>query len=107
MSIEEEQGVESLVLSRCGDLPSDGQEGEEGFDLLLSHFQRMSFLVKEDESFDPKDIGLLRGSGIVLSSNRLADLIEELFRGRHFLFAWSPDLKYDIHRCNIFITLPA
>lgn len=38
----------------------------------------MAFVVKEDESLDPSDVGLLRHVTIVARANRLADLIEEL-----------------------------
>jgi hypothetical protein len=44
----------------------------------------MPFLVEEDKSFNPKDMRLLGGSGVVFLSNRFSDLVKELFRRRHF-----------------------
>jgi len=45
LAVEEEQGVERLVLGGGGDLLFDGQMGEEGFDLCLAHVNRVAFTM--------------------------------------------------------------
>ena len=72
---------------------------------LALPFPGMPLLVEEDKPFKPKDIGLFSGSGVVLPSNRLTDLIEEFFRRGHFSLDLFQDVKYCIRQCINFITL--
>ncbi len=104
-SKEEEQGVEGLVLGGSGDLPPNGQIGEERFGLLLSYFLGIPFVVEEDKSFNRKDIGLFSGPGVVFPSNRLTDLIEKFFRRGHFSLDWFQNVKYCIRQCINLFTL--
>ena len=75
--IEEEQGVERLVLGGCSDLTPRGQIGEEFVDLRAAHLARVAFAVEQDESPDPIQVGLLGAIGQVMEPEHLAALVEE------------------------------
>jgi len=57
-----------------------GQVGEESFDLRAPHVFGVPLAVKEDETFDPGDVGFLGADGVMLAADRVSDLIEELLR---------------------------
>jgi hypothetical protein len=51
---------------------------KEPFDFRLPHICRMSFVMKEDESLYPPNVGFLDHVTVVARTNGLADLIEKL-----------------------------
>src|SRR5262245_48183525 len=55
-----------------------GQTREELCNLCFSHLRWMSFIMKEDESLDPSDVGFLRHVTVMARADRLPNLIEEL-----------------------------
>jgi hypothetical protein len=57
IAVEEENGLEGLILGRGGDVFVDSQVGEEGFDFLGAHFLGVAFAVEEDKAADPIHIG--------------------------------------------------
>ncbi|HEU4681738.1 MAG TPA: hypothetical protein VFS51_08335 [Gemmatimonadales bacterium] len=59
MAVKEEQGTERLRLRRGADPPCRRQVRQEAVDLRLGHLQRMAFLVKEDVTADPVNVGAL------------------------------------------------
>lgn len=83
LTVEEEEGSEGLILGGGGDASLDGEVGEEGLDFWGAHLAGVAFVVEEDEAFDPGDIGLLGTDGIVLTADRIADLVQEF--GRRFV----------------------
>jgi hypothetical protein len=80
--IEEGDGIEGLVLCRCGDLTDLCQMGEEQVHIRGSHFQRMSLIVKDDKSLDPIGICFNGAGAQVAESRSCSDLVEE-FRFVH------------------------
>ena len=75
-AVEEEQGAEGLILGGGGDVPLDGQVGQEGLDLRGAHLLGVALVVEEDEAFDPVDVGLFGADGVVLEADGLTNLIE-------------------------------
>src|SRR6267154_1528703 len=51
--IKEEQGAESLILSRGADPAVDGEMREKGANFCLIHLGRMPFFVKQNEAANP------------------------------------------------------
>lgn len=78
-TIEEEDGAESLVGSRDGDLALSGKMGNEGADLGFSHVFGMALAVEEDVALDPVLVGLFGAVGVMFGAQGVADLIHELF----------------------------
>ena len=62
-----------------------GQVGEEGFDFRGSHIFGMSFVVEEDEAFDPVDVGFLGADGVVFEADGLTNSIEQSGLFVHFV----------------------
>jgi len=50
--------------------------GEEGLDLRDTHLSRVSFVVEQDVTLDPGDVGLFGANGIVLETYGLANLVQ-------------------------------
>jgi hypothetical protein len=82
LAIEEEDGLEGLILGRGSDIFVDSQVGEEGFDFLGAHFLGVAFAVEEDKAADPIHIGLLGAVGIMLEAQHLAYSVQEFRSGR-------------------------
>jgi hypothetical protein len=78
--IQEQQGVEGLVLRACGHVPLDRQMAEELLDFGSAHVARVPFAVEEDEPDDPADVALLGAQGVVADAQDLADLIQKAWR---------------------------
>ena len=79
--VEEENGAEGLRLSRRGDIFFDGERGEEVRDFRFSHIGGMTFVVEEDELFDPVNVSLFSSDTVMFEADDVTDLIEE-FRHR-------------------------
>ena len=77
LMVEKQQRVQRLVLSSRADVRISCQAGEKCRDISLAHLSRVAFVVEEDESFDPSDIGIFSFDAVVPCADRLADLIEE------------------------------
>jgi hypothetical protein len=54
--VEEDQGIERLVLGRGGHMPIQRQMADELADFFRTHFRRVSRAVEIDEPFDPADV---------------------------------------------------
>jgi hypothetical protein len=76
LAVEEEEGAEGLVLGGGGDVVIDGEVGEEGLDLGGAHIGGVFFAVKEDEAYDPVDVGLFGAEGVVFEAEFVSHLIE-------------------------------
>ena len=55
MVIEEDQGIEGVVLGGGSDVVVDGQVFQQGPHFRRAHFPRMAFLVEEGAERDPLD----------------------------------------------------
>jgi len=49
-----------------------------GFKLCPAHFLRVAFVVKQDVTTNPIDLALLGARRVVLETNRITNLIEQL-----------------------------
>ena len=78
-AIEEEDGRESLVLGGGGDVLFDGEVGEEGLDFWGAHFERVAFVVVEDEAAHPVEVGLFGAVGVVFGAQDVAGLVKKFF----------------------------
>lgn len=61
LTIEEEDGLEGLILCAGGHVLLDGQVGEERLDLGGAHLGGVALVVEADEALVRMDGGLLRG----------------------------------------------
>lgn len=52
-------------------------------------------MVKDNKPMDPIDIGLLSSIGIMFETNRIADLVEELFRRFSYFKGFNNKLSSD------------
>jgi F420-dependent methylenetetrahydromethanopterin dehydrogenase len=52
---------------------------EKGFDVRVTHFSRMAFVVEENEALDPVDVGFFGADGIALETYGVANAIQETF----------------------------
>jgi len=55
----------------------DGQRGQEPRHLGPTHLERVTLAMEEDESADPRDVGLLGAAAVVPGAGSLADSVEE------------------------------
>ena len=51
--------MQRLVLRGRADVSIHSKSGEKLFNFFLAHFCRMALVMKENEAFDPVDVGLL------------------------------------------------
>lgn len=75
--VEEEQGVEGLVLGGGGDVALDGEVVEIGDDFGLAHLFGVALAVEEDEPLGPVEVGLLGADAIVAAAEDVAHLAEQ------------------------------
>ncbi len=75
--IHEDDGIQRLVLSRCGDSPVHSQVRQERPHLVGSHLTRVPLVVEQDEPLDPADVGLFPAVGKALDPAGVGDLIEK------------------------------
>lgn len=78
-TVEDEEGAEGLLLGGGGDVVINGEVGEEGFD--VAHAECVLFAVKEDEVFDPIDVGLFGADGVVFEAEFVPDMFDKLCAG--------------------------
>ena len=76
MLIEEKQRAERLILGRSGDILFDREMREEGADVLLAHFVRVAFAMKENVTANPIDVRLLGADGVMFHPQMPANAIE-------------------------------
>lgn len=77
LAIEEKDGAEGLILGRGGDIPLDGQVGQERFQLGDAHLPGMALAVEEDESPDPIDVGIFRPDAVMQDADPIPHLVEQ------------------------------
>ena len=77
--IEEGYSIEGLVLGGRRDFQDLCQMGEERMDFWSAHLERMTFVVKEDESSYPVSVCLGGARAEVTKGGGCADLVEEFW----------------------------
>src|SRR5262249_46096194 len=75
--VEEDEGIEGLVLGADGNVPGDGEGGEEGLDVGGAEVGGVSGVMEEDEAAHPIDIAVLGAAGVAADAEDVADLVEE------------------------------
>ena len=93
--VEENQGVQGLVLRRGRHVPRHRQVREERLNLRCAHVLGMPLLMKENEVPNPMDIGFLGPNGKVLESDHLPHLIQK------FDLRIGDENGLLCHRCDI------
>jgi hypothetical protein len=78
MAIKKQQGTERLILCRCADAPRGRKPRQEYPDLWRSHRRGMLLAVKDDESPDLLNVGVLGPPAVVPRSDSIPHTIEEL-----------------------------
>jgi hypothetical protein len=73
--IEEEQSAKGLVLGRGADVALDGEVGEEGSDFGFGHFNRVTFVVKEDEASYPEPVSFFCPAAVMFGCYGFVDEI--------------------------------
>ena len=76
LAVQEKQRAEGLILCRSRHVFLYGQVGEKPTDFLLTHFQRMAFVLIEYKALGPVYQGFLGAAGRVLERNCIARLVE-------------------------------
>lgn len=77
VAIEKQDGLQGLILSRCGDVPLFRKEGQKSGQVLFRKFIGMPFIVKNDEPIDPVEVGFFRAVGEMPQSNDITNLFEK------------------------------
>jgi len=77
LAVEKEQGAQGLVLGGGGDLPLNGERGQECGDLRGAHLRRMTLAVEEDVALDPVHVGFLSAPTVAAGLDGVADAIEQ------------------------------
>jgi hypothetical protein len=69
-----------------------------GFKLCPAHFLRVAFVVKQEVTMNPINVALLGAVGVVLETNRITNLIEQLagssFHEMQIVFLYYVLLRY-------------
>lgn len=79
VAVEEGDGAQCLVLGGGGDIALGREVDDELLDFGDSHFTRMPFVVEQDVTADPVEVGFFGAQGVVFSADGVADLVEEFF----------------------------
>ena len=78
-----------------------------GFKLCPAHFLRVAFVVKQDVTTNPIDLALLGARRVVLETNRITNLIEQLagsgFHEIQVVFLYYMLLRYYLATENAII----
>lgn len=75
--IKKENRIECLILSNRRDIALLGQSGQVGCDLGLSHLERVTFVVEEDELPDPVAVGVFGTAAVVTDTDDGPDLVQQ------------------------------
>jgi len=75
--IQKQQGAAGLVLGGGGDVPGDGQIGEEAVDLGGPHLLGVPLAVKQDEATHPADVSLLGPQAVMQGPGRHPHPVEQ------------------------------
>ena len=94
VAVEEEDGAEGLILGGSGDVFLLGEVGEESLDFWSAHFEGVTFVMEEDEAFDPVDVGFFGAIGIMFEAQGFADLVEKFFCHRRLILSRGCSIIY-------------
>ena len=60
MTIQKQEGIQGPILGRCCHLVVERQIRQKGADFWRTHLLGMAFVMKQDEAFDPAEVGDFR-----------------------------------------------
>src|SRR2546425_3338950 len=90
MPIQENQGVQRLILCRRADVPSFREVSQELPHLRIAHFGGMPFVMENHETPDPTYIGFFGSWAVVPKPDGASSSVQELglswLNGRTFAF---------------------
>ena len=75
MIIKKQYGIKGLILGGRGDIQFHRQMGKKSLNFSLPHVLRVAFVMKENISFDPGNVGLFSSDGMAFKANTLSDKI--------------------------------
>ena len=78
MPVEKQQRAQRLILGRSADVLPYGQMRQKPVDLHLAYSGRVAFSMKENEPFDPGQVGLFRSATVVSRSEDVSHSQKEL-----------------------------
>ena len=83
-----------------GNVPFDGQVGDEGLDFLRAHVFGVALVVEENVTRDPVFVCFFGAGGVMFNADGVADLIEEFFSlWRRRSLRWRYGLGLHIFTC--------
>lgn len=75
--VEENNGVECLVLGGGGHFQIDSEVGQKCVNFQCAHFLGVAFVMEADEPTEPLDIGALGAEAVMEQANAIPDLVKE------------------------------
>jgi hypothetical protein len=97
-SIQKQDRVQGLVLSRSGYAASNRKIAQKRRQLRGTHFAWMSFAMKEDEASHPVQISLLGTNAVMADANDLTNLVEQARRREIVDICHNPSLDRSCQR---------
>ena len=82
VAVQEQQRGERLVLGRGGDLPVDGEPGQEAAHLAGAHLPGVPLVMEQDEATNPVDVGVLGAGAVMPRSEGRSYAVEQARRTR-------------------------
>jgi len=73
IAIEEEEGIEGLVLGGGGDVPVHGQVGEKGLDFGRAHVIGVALVMEQDVTPDPVQVSGFGANGVMFEADGVVD----------------------------------
>jgi hypothetical protein len=87
LAVQKQQRTERLVLCGSTDALPNSEMGQEGHHIGIGQFGRMGLTVEQDVASNPPDISLFGATAVMLPSQRIADLVQNLRRPRRYRHA--------------------
>jgi hypothetical protein len=76
--IKKKQSAECLILGRGRHVATNREMAEKGADFFFTHSVRVTFVVKENVTPDPIDVGLLGSDAVAFNAQMPTDAVEKL-----------------------------
>jgi hypothetical protein len=78
--VEKQKRAQCLILGRGGNIAIAHQMSEKGGHFRFAHLFRVSQMMEANKTLDPVAIGTLRPQAIMLQSQNITNLVQQLFR---------------------------
>lgn len=77
--VQEQKGVECLILGGRSNIEIDRQVSQKRFNFAFAHFFGVFFSVVQDVSLYPGSVGVFRADGVMTQTYKVAHLVQKLF----------------------------